>query len=273
MKTDSKPSGKEKMPVLFIGHGSPMNMVLSNRFTKNLADIGAALPRPAAIMVISAHWLTRGSFVTCVDRPRMIYDFYGFPEELYRVQYECSGAPSFAKRVTELGGGTIPCDHSWGIDHASYSVLRHMFPSADIPVFEMSLDYSMNDWHPKSVQYHYELSKNLSALREMGVLVIGSGNMVHNLGLIDYAEMDAPPFEWAVKTDEWMRSRIAAGKHRELIAYPSTGGDLASRAVPTLDHYLPMIYALALQEEGESLRFIYEGFQNGSISMRCFQIG
>src|SRR5208283_4179155 len=177
MKTDDNPAGMEKMPVLFIGHGSPMNMVLKNRFTRSLADLGASLPRPAAIMVISAHWLTRGSFVTCIDRPRMIYDFYGFPEELYRVKYGCTGAPLLAKYVTDLWSGAVRCDNAWGIDHASYSVLRHMFPSADIPVFEMSLDYTVNDWPPKTVQYHYELAKKLSALRDRGVLVIGSGNM------------------------------------------------------------------------------------------------
>lgn len=273
MKTDDNPAGMEKMPVLFIGHGSPMNIVLKNRFTRSLADLGASLPRPAAIMVISAHWLTRGSFVTCIDRPRMIYDFYGFPEELYRVRYGCTGAPLLAKYVTELWSGAIRCDHAWGIDHASYSVLMHMFPSADIPVFEMSLDYTVNDWHPKTIQYHYDLAKKLSALRERGVLVIGSGNMVHNLGLIDFADMDAAPPAWAREADEWMRDRIVAGEHHELFEYPSTGGESASRAVPTLDHYLPMIYALALQEKWESIRFTCEGFQNGSISMRSFQIG
>ncbi|MGA8379239.1 MAG: class III extradiol ring-cleavage dioxygenase, partial [Methanoregula sp.] len=143
----------------------------------------------------------------------------------------------------------------------------------DIPVFEMSLDYTVNDWHPKTIQYHYDLAKKLSALRERGVLVIGSGNMVHNLGLIDFADMDAAPPAWAREADEWMRDRIVAGEHHELFEYPSTGGESASRAVPTLDHYLPMIYALALQEKWESIRFTCEGFQNGSISMRSFQIG
>lgn len=261
------------MPVLFVGHGSPMNIVQSNRFTRSLAELGRTLPRPKAIMVISAHWLTRGSFVTCIDRPRMIYDFYGFPPELYRVKYECNGAPSFAKRVTELeiGERTIQCDHTWGLDHASYSILRHMFPSADIPVFEMSLDYIINDRHAKPIQYHYELGKKLRSLRDMGVLIIGSGNMVHNLRLIDFSDMDAQPFEWASEADEWMRSCLVAGKHHDLIDYQSMG-DWASRAIPTLDHYLPMIYTIALQEDGEGIRFTTEGFQNGSISMRCFII-
>jgi 4,5-DOPA dioxygenase extradiol len=194
MEAAMEHAGTGRMPALFIGHGSPMNMVLSNPFTRSLAALGPALPRPDAIMVISAHWLTHGTFVHCTDSPRMIYDFFGFPRELYRVKYECRGAPSCANQVTELGeGGTIRCDSSWGLDHVSYSILRHMFPAADIPVFEMSLDYSFNDWHPKPVGYHYELGRRLRALRDMGVLVIGSGNMVHNLDLIDFSDMDAPP--------------------------------------------------------------------------------
>ncbi len=271
METSDRSPGRGKMPVLFIGHGSPMNMVLSNRFTRSLADLGASLPRPDAIMVISAHWLTRGSFVTCMDRPRMIYDFYGFPEELYRVKYEPRGAPSCAERVTGLGDGAIRCDRAWGLDHASYAVLGHMFPSADIPVFEMSLDYSFADWHPKPVRYHYELGTRLRALRDMGVLVIGSGNMVHNLGIAD-PDTDAPPAEWAVEADEELRAHLVAGEHRALIEYPSAG-EWGSLAAPTLDHYLPMIYAIALQEEGEGIRFTHEGFQNGSVSMRGFRIG
>ena len=273
METSGSPAAKEgRMPVLFVGHGSPMNMALSNPFTRSLADLGRSLSRPEAIMVISAHWLTSGSFVTCTSRPGMIYDFYGFPEELYRVKYECSGAPAAAQRARDLGQGAIRCDQSRGLDHASYAILRHMFPLADIPVFEMSLDYSFNDWHPRPVQYHYNLAKKLRPLRDEGVLVIGSGNMVHNLRLIDFADMNAAPFTWAVDMDARMRSHLLAGEHRDLIEYRSMGDGVAL-AIPTLDHYLPMIYALGLQEKGEPLRFTFEGFQNASISMRCFTIG
>lgn len=274
MEIRGSSSEGQRMPVLFIGHGNPMNMVLSNRFTRGLADLGQTLPRPDAIMVISAHWMTRGSFVTCTDRPRMIYDFYGFPEELYRVKYECAGAPAYAKGVTELEemNQVIQCDYTWGLDHASYSILRHMFPSADIPVFEMSLDYLFNDQHPRAIQYHYELGKKLRALRDIGVLIIGSGNIVHNLRHIDFSDLDASPFEWAAVVDEKMRSYLVSGDHRSLIEYPSNG-EWASMATPTLDHYLPMIYAIALQEKGEAIRFTFEGFQNGSLSMRCFRIG
>jgi 4,5-DOPA dioxygenase extradiol len=265
---------KARMPVLFIGHGSPLNMVLANSYTKSLDDLGPTLPRPDAIMVISAHWLTRGTFVGCMERPRIIYDFYGFPRELYQVQYGCPGAPGQARQVTGLDGkgGTIRCDSGWGLDHASYSVLMHLFPGADIPVFEMSLDYSFHDWHPKPVRYHYELGKRLRPLRDMGVLIIGSGNMVHNLGLADFSDIDAPPSGWAVVADEGMRSRIAAGNDRDLIDYLSMG-KAAPLAVPTLDHYLPMIYALALRDRGEEIRFVHEGFQNASVSMRSFRIG
>ncbi|ABS55656.1 Extradiol ring-cleavage dioxygenase, class III enzyme, subunit B [Methanoregula boonei 6A8] len=264
---------EKKMPVLFIGHGSPMNMVLDNRFTRHLAALGASLPRPKAILVISAHWLADGSYVTCTDRPRMIYDFYGFPGELYHVQYGCPGAPSPAQRTVESSGGAIRCDQSWGIDHAGYSILKYMFPNADIPVFEMSLDYAFGDRHPKPIAYHYTLAQKLAPLREQGVLIIGSGNIVHNLGLVDFADMDAAPPAWAVEADAWMRDRIIAGEHRKLFTYPWEGGSAASRAVPTLDHYLPMIYALALQEKEENVRFTFEGFQNGSLSMRSFRIG
>ena len=262
------------MPVLFIGHGSPMNMVLSNSFTESLDMLGPTLPRPDAIMVISAHWLTRGTFVGCMERPRIIHDFSGFPQELYQVKYDCPGAPALARLVTGLDGarGLIRCDAGWGLDHASYSILRHLFPAADIPVFEMSLDYSFNDWHPRQVRYHYKLGRRLRPLRDEGILIIGSGNMVHNLNLVDFADMDAPPYDWAVEADEHMRSRLVSGELGELVDYLSMG-DGASLAVPTLDHYLPMIYALALQDEGEKLRFVHEGFQNASVSMRSFRIG
>jgi 4,5-DOPA dioxygenase extradiol len=274
MTTRDIPSSGSRMPALFIGHGSPMNMVLANGFTRSLADLGPRLPRPEAIMVISAHWLTHGTFVGCMEKPRLIHDFSGFPEELYRVKYDCPGAPAPARQVTGLDGarGLIRCDTMWGLDHASYAVLRHLFPAADIPVFEMSLDYSFNDWHPKQVSYHYKLGRRLRPLRDMGILVIGSGNMVHNLDLVDFANMDAPPFDWAAEADGRMRSHLLAGDHRELVDYLSMG-EAASLAIPTLDHYLPMIYTLALQEEGEEIGFIHEGFQNGSVSMRSFRIG
>lgn len=269
---DKRVKGDEKMPVLFIGHGSPMNVILDNDFTRSLTQLGRSLPRPKAIMVISAHWLTEGTYVTCMEHPRTIHDFYGFPEELYRVNYPSPGSPELAKATTQLFDGDVVCvDSEWGLDHASWAVLKHMYPSADIPVFEMSLDYSFNDWHPRSLQYHYYLASRLVDLRENGVLVIGSGNIVHNLRMIDF-DVNADTFEWAREFDEKVKSNLLESNHEGLINFESMGGT-ASYAVPTLDHYLPMIYAIGMQREDDQLKFTYEGFQHGSVSMRCFQIG
>ena len=263
----------EKMPLLFVGHGSPMNIILDNSFTRSLARWGKSLPRPRAIMVISAHWLTAGTFVTCMEKPRTIHDFYGFPQELYAQTYPNPGAPEEANLVTgAVRKAPVECNHDWGLDHASWAVLKHLCPAAKIPVFELSLDYSFNDWHPKPVQYHYDLATELAEMRRQGVLIIGSGNLVHNLSLIDFRNMDAEPFPWAVEFDEKVKENLIRGNHRDLIQFRNMGKG-ASLAVPTLDHYLPMIYVIALQDKGEPLTFMHEGFQHGSISMRCFQIG
>jgi 4,5-DOPA dioxygenase extradiol len=226
---------------------------------------------PKSNSVISAHWLTDGTFVTCAEKPETIYDFYGFPMELYEKDYLSPGAPDYARLVTEMvHEPRIECDHEWGLDHASWAVLTHMYPKADIPVFEMSLHYSFNEWNPKPVQYHYELAAGLADLRRRGVLIIGSGNIVHNLGMIDF-EADAKPFDWAVEIDEKIKANLLAGNHKDLIDYRKMG-KVATMAVPTLDHYLPMIYVLGLQEKNEPLSFVHEGIQNGSVSMRCFRI-
>lgn len=263
----------EKMPVLFIGHGSPMNIIQNNSYTQSLVKLGKELPKPKAIMVISAHWMTDGTFVTCNEKPKTIYDFYGFPQELYEINYPSPGSPDKAdlacKAVSKV---PVECSNQWGLDHASWAVLRHMYPEADIPVFEMSIDYSFNEWHPKMMQYHYDMATELRELRKHGVVIIGSGNIVHNLSLIDFRNVDAKPYEWAVEFDEKVKTNLLSGNHRDLIEYLNMG-ETAKLAVPTLDHYMPMIYAIALQEEGESLEFFHEGFQNASVSMRCFKIG
>jgi 4,5-DOPA dioxygenase extradiol len=267
-----KKANSSKMPVLFIGHGSPMNMILKNDFTDSLVKLGKELPEPRAILVISAHWLTNGSYVTCNEKPEMTYDFYGFPQELYKIKYPCPGSPRDARYLIEsVKKLNIKCSTNWGLDHASWSILRHMYPAANIPVIELSLDYSFNEWNPKPVQYHYDIASELAILREKGILIIGSGNIVHNLGLIDFRNIDATPYSWAVEFDEEVRSCLINRDHGKLIDHKKIKG--SHLAVPTLDHYLPMIYALALQEENEHLKFTYEGFQHGSISMRCFQIG
>ncbi|HWR90280.1 MAG TPA: 4,5-DOPA dioxygenase extradiol [Dissulfurispiraceae bacterium] len=262
-----------KMPVLFAAHGSPMNIILDNDFTRSLREWGRKLPRPKAIMVVSAHWLTKGTFVCCMDHPRTIHDFYGFPDELYRLTYPCPGSPDDARFVTTaVKAPPVSCDMTWGLDHASWAVLRHLYPGADIPVFELSLDYSWNDWHAKPLRYHYDLARQLSGLRDRGVLVMGSGNIVHNLAMLDWENIDAEPFDWALGFDAEVKKSLLDGNHEALIHYQDMGGS-ASLAVPTLDHYLPMVYAVALQERNEPLTFIHEGFQYGSVSMRCFQIG
>ncbi|HEX9020437.1 MAG TPA: 4,5-DOPA dioxygenase extradiol [Nitrospirota bacterium] len=262
-----------KMPVLFIGHGSPMNIILDNNYTRSLSALGKSLPRPKAILVVSAHWLTKGTAVTCMEGPRTIHDFYGFPDELYRLRYPSPGAPAEARLVTKtIKRVKVVCNSDWGLDHASWAVLRHIYPRADIPVFEMSLAYTFNEWHPKPLRYHYDLAAELADLRTRGVLIIGSGNIVHNLGMIDFENIDAGTFDWAKEFDEQVKSGLLSGNHDALIDYHSLG-DAAALAVPTLDHYLPMIYAAALREKNEPITFTHEGFQYGSISMRCFKIG
>jgi 4,5-DOPA dioxygenase extradiol len=262
----------DKMPVLFIGHGSPMNIIFDNAYTRSLAALGRDLPRPKAILVVSAHWLTKGTFVTCTEKPKTIYDFYGFPDELYALRYPSPGAPDEARLVTEsVKKVNIGCG-DWGLDHASWAVLKHMYPKADIPVFEMSLAYTFNEWHPKPLQYHYDIGRELSGLRKQGVLIIGSGNIVHNLGMIDFENIDADTFDWAGEFDEKVKKNLLSKNHEDLLHYQNMG-EAASLAVPTLDHYLPLIYAISLQEKNEPLTFFHEGFQYGSISMRGFRIG
>ncbi|HUV06820.1 MAG TPA: 4,5-DOPA dioxygenase extradiol [Spirochaetia bacterium] len=254
------------MPALFIGHGSPMNAMMKNAFTRALENLGKALPRPEAIMVISAHWLTKGTFVTCSENPRQIYDFYGFPDELYQVAYRPPGAPVRAARTTHvLQSDRIRCDDRWGLDHASWAVLKHMYPEADVPVFEMSLDLSHSE------QDHYDLGGKLSYLRDEGVLIIGSGNIVHNLGLVEW-DAEAEPCDWASAFDQFVSNRLLDRDHDALVNYRRMGAP-AALAVPTNDHYLPMLYIASLHGIDEPLNFIFHAVQHGSISMRCFQIG
>jgi 4,5-DOPA dioxygenase extradiol len=252
-------------PALFIGHGSPMNIVYKNSYTQSLQKIGATLPRPDAILVISAHWLTKGTFICCADKPEQIYDFYGFPDELYAVKYRPAGARKIAESIVDkLKADHLLPDTKWGIDHASWAVLMHMFPDADIPVFEMSLDVTMDEEH------HYELGKKLSFLRKQNILIIGSGNIVHNLVRMEY-DIDAEPYPWAVEFDEFIKNALLQKDIERLLHYKesSPAGRIAS---PTNDHYLPMLYSAALQEENEKIDFFHESIQNASISMRCFII-
>jgi len=255
-----------RTPALFLGHGSPMNIILENTFTESLVQLGRRIPPPKAILVVSSHWQTKGTFVTAAKDPQIIYDFYGFPQELYDVTYPCPGARGqIDELATVFQNAGIGYDNERGLDHAAWAVLKHMYPNANIPTMELSLDYG------KSPQEHYNLAKKLAPLREQGVLIIGSGNIVHNLRVIDW-NIDAEPYKWAIDFDTIVRKYIVEQKHDHLIKYEKMGND-ASLAVPTNEHYLPMLYTLGLQADDEQVEFCYEGFQNASMSMRCFSVG
>jgi 4,5-DOPA dioxygenase extradiol len=250
------------MPVLFLGHGSPMNAIEGNEFSRGWRAATAMLPHPTAILCISAHWETAGVQVTAMERPQTIHDFFGFPQDLFAVEYPAPGRPSLAKEIQALVKLTqVGLDLRWGLDHGCWSVLRHMFPDADVPTVQLSLD------RRRSPQQHYDLACELSGLRRKGVLIVGSGNIVHNLRQLNWADMDTP-YDWASEADAEMAKRIRARDHHALIDYRSLGA-WAALAVPTAEHYLPMLYVLALQEDGDELRFFNERVLS-SLSMRCF---
>ena len=262
---DSLPN-TPRMPVIFVGHGSPMNGIENNKFTHAWYKLGSSIPRPAAILSISAHWLTEGTFVHAAQKPKTIHDFWGFPKALYNMTYPCPGSPTFAEGVQRLVGvADVASDLDWGIDHGTWIVLARMYPDADIPVFQLSLDIS------RSAEAHYELGRELAALRDKGVLIMGSGNIVHNLGRISF-EQNAPILPWAEHFDTEARKLIIGGDHKALIHYEKLGHE-ASLAIPTPDHYWPLLYTLALHNDGEDLAFPVEGIVNGSISMRAVKIG
>lgn len=259
----------QKMPVLFLGHGSPMNAIEENEFVEGFRNIGKSIPRPDAILCVSAHWETRGTFVTAMERPRTIHDFGGFPRALYEVQYPAPGKPDLANDVKSLiSTTTVEPDHKWGLDHGAWSVIKHMYPAADVPVIEMSLDYY------QTPQYHYDLMKELSSLREKGVLIIGSGNMVHNLGLVAWDKFDSDnfAFDWAQEASEKMKKYIVSGDHKRLINY-RCHGKAFELAIPTPEHYLPLLYALALQEENDDVQLFNDKAVAGSLTMTSVKIG
>lgn len=253
-----------KMPVLFVGHGSPMNAIEHNRFTETLAALGERLPRPKAVCVVSAHWVTRGSEVLTVAKPRTIHDFYGFPAPLYEVEYPAPGVPSEAARIAhELN--LLP-DETWGFDHGAWSVLRHLYPEADVPVFQVSLDAG------RSLPLHVELGSELAKLRDRGVLILGSGNIVHNLRRME-DEKNAPPFAWTVEFDSQVKKAIESRDLAALGAPERWGKPLASLAHPTLEHYVPLLYCLGSTTEHDAVSYPYEGFEYGSLSMRMVLLG
>lgn len=258
---------RQRMPVLFIGHGSPMNAIASNVYTHMLGRLHKLYPAPRAILCISAHWLTEDTRVTYMEHPKTLHDFFGFPPELFAVQYPAPGSPETADLIcsTVTEPRILPDDKSWGIDHGAWSVLRHIHPAADVPVVQLSIDMS------RPAEYHYNIGRQLQPLRDEGVLILGSGNIVHNLRRID-RDPDAAPYDWAVEFDNWIKESLLA-RNYDAIVHDYAATEAGRLSVPTPDHYLPFLYVLGAGGTEDPLRFEYEAMQNASVSMRTFSIG
>ncbi|WP_194975142.1 4,5-DOPA-extradiol-dioxygenase [Aquiflexum lacus] len=257
-----------KMPVLFLGHGSPMNAIEENEFVTGFSNIAKEIPKPNAILCVSAHWETKGTFVTAMENPKTIHDFGGFPQELFAVQYPAPGSPGLAEETKSLITKTeVGLDDKWGLDHGAWSVIKHLYPNADIPVIQMSLDYS------QTPRYHYELAQQIKSLREKGVLIIGSGNMVHNLRMVAWQKLNENfGFDWAIEASEKMKKYILSGDHQELINYRSHG-KVFDLAIPTPEHYLPLLYSLALKDENDQVCLFNDKALAGSLTMTSVKIG
>jgi 4,5-DOPA dioxygenase extradiol len=256
-----------RLPAVFFGHGNPMNAIQSNGWTAAWGTLGAALPRPRAVLAVSAHWYLPGTAVTAMAAPRTIHDFGGFPPELYGVDYPAPGDPALARQVQALlAPVAVALDRQWGLDHGTWSVLRHVFPAADVPVVQLSID----ETQPPA--FHYDLGRRLAPLRDEGVLVVGSGNLVHNLHAYGWGRRAMEPYDWAVRFEDLARDRIRAHDHAPLVAYESLGRD-AMLSVPTPDHYLPLLYVLGLRHAVEPASFPVEGFDGGSVSMLAVRFG
>jgi 4,5-DOPA dioxygenase extradiol len=257
-----------RMPVLFLGHGSPMNAIEENEFVQGFRELGQTVPRPAAVLCISAHWETRGTFVTAMPHPRTIHDFGGFPKALFDVQYPAPGSPELAREAKDLVKKTeLGLDEKWGLDHGAWSVIKHLYPKADVPVIQMSIDYT------KDPRYHFELASELSALRDRGVLIVGSGNMVHNLGLVEWRRLNETfAYEWAAEASEKMKGNILSGDFQDLLDYDKQGKAF-ELAIPSPEHYLPLIYALGLKKKDEDIRIFNDKPVAGALTMTSLQIG
>lgn len=257
----------ERMPVLFLGHGSPMNAIEENEFVAGFRQVATEIPRPQAILVVSAHWETRGTQVTAMERPRTIHDFGGFPKALFEVQYPAPGSPELAAQVKQhVTSTTVGLDHSWGLDHGAWSVVKHLYPNADVPVIQMSIDYAM------SPAEHYALAKQIGALRDKGVLIIGSGNMVHNLGMVAWDKLnESYAFDWAEDARTRMNQLILTGDHAPLVDFRSQGRAF-ELAIPTPEHYLPLLYTLALQNKDEKATLFNDKPVAGSLTMTSVKI-
>jgi len=257
----------DQMPTIFLGHGNPMNALAKNSYTEGWAAIGKSIPRPRAVLAVSAHWYIPACAVTVHSAPPTIHDFGGFPQELYEVNYPAPGSPELARRVQHLlSPVSVALDQNWGLDHGTWSVLTHVFPNADIPVVQLSIDWSQ----PPS--FHYELGKRLTAMREEGVLVIGSGNLVHNLHSYAWGKEGVQPFDWAVRFEQQVRELLLNKDDARLVAYEELGRD-AMLSIPTPDHFLPLLYVLGLRREQDQISFPVQGVDGGSVSMLAIQIG
>ena len=257
------------MPVLFIGHGSPMNGIEDNEFSIRWKNMAKEIPTPAAVLVVSAHWFSKGTRITAMDFPETIHDFGGFPQALFDVQYSAPGNPALAKETASLlHSAHVELDHDWGLDHGTWSVVRHMYPDAKIPVLQLSIDYT------KGPQYHYDLAKELYDLRKKGVLIIGSGNMVHNLRMVSWEKMNMPGygFDWALKMNDTFKQLITDGDYKPLINYESLGAE-AKLAIPTPEHYLPLLYSLGLKGSNDKVSFFNDKAVAGSLTMTSVKIG
>ncbi len=266
-KMTASMSSTSKMPVLFLGHGSPMNAIEENEFVAGFRKIGKEITKPNAILCISAHWETRGTYVTAMQNPLTIHDFGGFPKALFDVQYPAPGSPELAEQTKHLISKTeVGLDDKWGLDHGAWSVIKHLYPNADIPVIQMSIDYT------QPARYHYELAKQISSLRQKGVLIIGSGNMVHNLRMVAWSKINEEfAFDWAAEANEKMKSHILSGDFQPLIDFKSQGNAF-DLAIPTPEHYLPLLYTLALKEENEKVTLFNDKPVGGSLTMTSVKI-
>lgn len=257
----------ESMPVLFVGHGSPMNAIEDNEFSRRWSQYGKEISTPKAVLAISAHWFTRGTRITAMDLPQTIHDFGGFPKALFDVRYPSPGNPLLAKETASLiHSAQVALDHDWGLDHGAWSIVKHMYPDANIPVLQLSIDYT------KPPQYHYDLAKELLALRRKGVLIIGSGNMVHNLGMVNWSMINGGGYDWALNLNEKFKARISEGDHNALINYQLLGRE-AALAIPTPEHYLPLLYTLGLKQTKDAISFFNDKAVGGSLTMTSVKFG
>ncbi len=267
--TDQLSTQEQLMPVLFVGHGSPMNGIEDNEFSQRWTKIAQEIPTPKAVLVVSAHWFTRGTRITAMDFPETIHDFGGFPQALFDVQYPAPGSPALAKEMaTLIHSAHVEQAHDWGLDHGTWTIVRHMYPEANIPVLQLSIDYT------KGPQYHYDLAKELYALRRKGVLIIGSGNMVHNLGMLAWNKINEPGYgyDWALQLNETFKQFITEGNHKALIQYETISKE-AKLAIPTPEHYLPLLYSIGLQGPKDSVAFFNDKVMAGSLTMTSVKLG